>query len=77
MAKVYKVALYIIDYDEMYQDRKHLQSGLKEQLGNLWVGVDHLEIEESEEFEWDDDLVINKTNAKKEEFEAYFNKKEK
>lgn len=76
MAKVYKVSLYITDHDNEYRDKEHLQANLKECLYDLWIGIDHLEIKESKEFEWNDDLVINKTNASKEDFEIYLQKDE-
>ena len=72
MAKVYKATLYVTDYNEEYQDGEHLKLGLQEHLDDLWVGVDHLEIQESNEFEWDDELAINKVDASKEDYEVYF-----
>lgn len=76
MAKIYKVSLYITDYNEEYKDGEHLKSELTDCIyDELWAGVDQFEVEESEKFEWDDDLAINKINAKKEDFEAYFIKR--
>lgn len=72
MAKVYKVSLYITDYNDEYRDGEHLKSNLKEHIDDLWVGVNHLKIQESYEFEFDDELPINKINASEEDFEAYF-----
>ena len=78
MAKIYKVSLYLTDYNDEYSDKEHMESDLKENLENLWVGVDCLEAQESIEFEFDDELTINKVNATKEDFEVFFrDRKEK
>lgn len=75
MAKIYKVSVFITDYNDDYQNVDHFQSELQERLEEtLWAGVDHLEVQESDEFEWDDDLEVNKTTATKEAFEEYFKK---
>ena len=75
VAKVYKVSLYITDANDDYTGReKYLKDDLEEQVEKLWVQTNHLKIVESEEFEWDDDLTINSTDAVAEDYEAYFNK---
>ena len=70
MAKVFKVSMYITDSSGMYQDKVYLENEL--QFDD--ASTDFVEIEESEEFEWEDELKINYSNATKEDFEAYFNK---
>lgn len=77
MAKIYKLSFYITDYNEEYEDREHLKYNLIDHIDHLGVGTDHLEIQESEEFEWDDDLIINKIDSGKEDFEVYFKTKNK
>ena len=73
MAKVYKVSLYITDANDDYTGReKYLKDDLEEQVEKLWVQTNHLKIVESEEFEWDDDLAINSTDAAVEDYEVYF-----
>jgi len=68
LAKIYKVSAYLIDYNDEYYDKFELS----EKLEDLCVGLDCLEIQESENFEWDDELLINKIDAEKEDFEVYF-----
>lgn len=67
MAKIHKVSFYLIDcYDEYDYD------DIECDLDRLFNGIDVLEIEESEEFEWNDNLDINKVWSSKKEFEEYF-----
>lgn len=72
MTKIYKVSFYATDINDEYYNNEHFLSHLKEQLWNLDAPIDFLKIEESKEFEWDDDLKINKINATVEDFEKYF-----
>lgn len=73
MAKVTKLEVYIVDSDDDYQDAEHFIGELKELIRNqMWVQVDVGEVKESEEFEWDDDLKINRTDSTIEDLEAYF-----
>ena len=77
MAKVHKITMYVVD---LYGD---YDSYTEEEIGNeIKYAVDtqidsssHIgKIESSEEFEWDDELRINYTNATTDEYEAYFKK---
>jgi hypothetical protein len=78
MAKVYKAEIYISDYNgEIYisdngEINDDIKNFLESLLENRWVGIKVSDIKESEEFEWHDDLVINKTKATTEDFEKYF-----
>lgn len=72
MAKVFKVSMYVTDYNDFYQDGEHLENDLELYDGS----INCVEIEESEEFEWKDEIKINYLDATKEDFEAYFKKKD-
>ncbi|MFS0905676.1 hypothetical protein AB3N02_21770 [Priestia aryabhattai] len=72
MAKVYRVTMFVSDANGDMQDAENLKEQLEQVADRLDVFFDHIEVEESEEFEWDDDLKINKTNATVEDFEEYF-----
>lgn len=72
MAKIYKVSFYAVDMNDEYSNRKQFESAFEYALYDLDVEVEHLEIVDSEEFEWNDDLEINMNNCLVEEFEKYF-----
>lgn len=72
MAKIYKAQIYLTDYNDEIQDLEDLKEDLKDLGDYLWIGVDIGEIKESKEFEWDDDLKINSTDATIADFEEYF-----
>lgn len=76
MAKVTKLEVYIVDYADEYQDAEHFIGELKELIRDqMWVQVSIGEIKESEVFEWNDDLKINRTDSTIEDLEAYFTRK--
>ncbi|MDS7057172.1 hypothetical protein NXG04_07720 [Klebsiella pneumoniae] len=70
MAKVFKATVYFADYNEEIQDEEDLKNFIEDRLGR-WVGIHISETKESEDFEWEDDLKINKTNRTAEDFEEY------
>ncbi|WQZ49544.1 hypothetical protein Z3_228 [Bacillus phage Z3] len=79
MAKVHKVTMYIVDANGDYDWHNN---------GDMVNEVEHhidermdvmsrvISVESSEEFEWDDDLAVNKTNATIEDYEAQLKKEE-
>lgn len=72
MAKVTKLEVYIVDYADEYQDAESFIDELKELIRNqMWVQVAIGDVKESEEFEWNDDLKINKTSSTIEDLEEY------
>lgn len=72
MANVFKVVMYLTDSHGDYY-LEHLKDELENAVTRcLDMRVDIDKIDESAEFEWDDDLQINKTNATIEDFESYF-----
>lgn len=60
------------DKNDEYSEK----DGFKDNIQNLTdslLGLSHItEIEESAEFEWDDDLKINNVNATKDDYDKYF-----
>lgn len=70
MAKVYKATIYISDYNSEIDGLEDLEELIDSRLG-VWMRVHVAETKESEEFEFEDDLEINKTNATTEDFEEY------
>lgn len=78
MAKVFKVEMYVVDANGEYGDSDELKQELSD-LDDKIFGSPMLrvaKIEESKEFEWDDNLKINKTKAMNRDFEQYLKKKE-
>lgn len=74
MAKVHKVTLYIVDANGDYD--WHSNEGMVNEVEHhLETRMDVMtrvtSVQSSEEFEWDDDLAINKTNRTPEDHEAY------
>lgn len=71
MAKVYKATIYITDYNDDIADLDYLKQKLEDTGLGAWMSVKVAEAKESEEFEWDDELLINKRDAEADDFEAY------
>lgn len=76
MAKIYKLEAYIIDANDEYEDEEQLESHLDYLLDRGDISLQEININSSEEFEWEDDLRINKTAATKDDYEKYFKEDE-
>lgn len=71
MTKVHKVVLYITDLNDKYQDEEDVRLAIR-QFSDREEAIIHIaEQKESEYFEWNDDLAINKRNATTEDFAKY------
>lgn len=68
MSRIHKLELYIVDTNDLYGETENLIT-LFDNYTDCMFKVVH---SESKEFEWDDDLKINYTNAKVEDYEEYF-----
>ncbi|AOZ61764.1 hypothetical protein BJ4_141 [Bacillus phage BJ4] len=72
MAKVHKVTMYITDFEEF--DEEEIESYVRRAI---LQGLDDNpmidSIESSAPFEWDDDIRINYTDAKIEDYENIMN----
>lgn len=76
MAKVYKMEIYVVDYNDEFDNAEQLTDDMEELLQNeLWVQADLTNVKESDEFEWHDDLQINKTDSTIEDLEVYLKDK--
>ncbi|UGO50940.1 hypothetical protein PQE70_gp087 [Bacillus phage vB_BanS_Nate] len=71
MAKVFKATFYVSDYSGEIHDIEQLKDMIEERMGR-WVGIHVDAVKESAEFEWEDELKINKIKATTEDFEEYF-----
>lgn len=71
MAKVYKVTHYIVE-SEGYLYVDSIAEILAMELNAI---VTLANVEESDEFEWTDDIDLNRVDATLEEYEAYLNKR--
>lgn len=72
MAKVYKVEIYLTNYGENIDSMGDLKLNLKDALEDRFDSILHVsKIQESEEFEWHDDLKINNVSATTEDYEKY------
>ncbi|WPF70279.1 hypothetical protein BCVP_CDS0251 [Bacillus phage BC-VP] len=79
MAKVYKVEMYIVDAngDYDYLDNEDMVEEIEHQVDvRMDVMSRVVSVESSAEFEWDDDLAVNKTNATTEDYEAQLKKED-
>jgi cupin superfamily acireductone dioxygenase involved in methionine salvage len=72
MARVYKVEMYVIDYNDEIQDEQHLVEQIDHSNTLKWVSTKVSDVEKSKEFEWDDNLAINKMYPEVDELEKYF-----
>lgn len=70
MAKVHKVTMFVPDIEGDSDIEDLIVCGLH--MYDLYPQF--IKIDSSEEFEWDDDLAINKNDGTKEDFEAYFSR---
>lgn len=74
MAKVYKVTMYLPDPNGYYDlhDTEHFQSELESGLQRvLDISPVIADIQESEVFEWHDDLKINGMSSSFDDYEEY------
>ena len=68
MAKIYKATIYVVDIDESYDfmseiiDDMNLSDGYSVKLSNY----------SEKEFEWSDDVVVNRIDATVEQYEEFF-----
>ena len=77
MAKVYKLTFYAIDPYDYYDDAFHLFSQMtsRENQSGVFFRAEESELITSEEFRWKDSCSLNYSDASKEDFEQYFQKK--
>ena len=70
MAKIYKIAAYIVDPNDRYEDGEEWFVDAVDHNGFVFcpVPIEHKCVE----FEWDDNLDINYIGCKKEDCEKYF-----
>jgi hypothetical protein len=70
MAKVHKVTMFVTDIEGDSDIEDLVVCGLR--MYDLYP--EFINVDSSEEFEWDDDLAINKMDSTKEDYEKYFSK---
>ncbi|MCY8408978.1 hypothetical protein [Bacillus haynesii] len=71
MTKVYKVEFYVSEMNDELRSSEDVEEVLKWAFRSR--GRTHIaSIQESKEFEWDDDLPINKVDATTEDHEKFF-----
>ena len=77
MAKVYKLTFYAVDPHDYYNDAFHLFSQMtsRENRSGVFFRAEGSELITSEEFLWNDSCLLNYSDASKEDFEQYFQKK--
>ncbi|MCI3197764.1 hypothetical protein GXP75_19250 [Bacillus sp. HU-1818] len=74
MAKVYKAEFYIADINDEFQGINDIKEKIEESPTFRSAYVHVADVKESAEFEWDDDLKINRIAATTEDYEEYFKK---
>lgn len=68
MACIHKVTAYFVDVDGEYSVRD-----IEEEIDNNdWLPQMFVVGSETKAFEWDDDVIINKTYATKEDYDKFF-----
>ncbi|HAA1162496.1 TPA_asm: hypothetical protein GD612_08635 [Listeria monocytogenes] len=73
--KIFKATIYYGDLNEVLDNKSDFENYLERLLERV-DGITRLEdLDESREFEWHDDIDINYTDAEKEAYEKYFDKK--
>lgn len=77
MAKVYKLTFYAVDPHDYYNDAFHLFSQMtsRENWSGVFFRAEESELITSKEFRWKDSCSLNYSDASKEDFEQYFQKK--
>lgn len=77
MAKVYKLTFYAVDPHDYYDDAFHLFSQMtnRENRSGVFFRAEESELITSDEFQWKDSHSLNYSDASKEDFEQYFQKK--
>lgn len=77
MAKVYKLTFYAVDPSDYYDNAFHLFSQMtgRENWSGVFFRAEESELITSEEFRWKDSCPLNYSDASKEDFEKYFQKK--
>lgn len=77
MAKVYKLTFYAVDPRDYYNDAFHLFSQMtgRENRSGVFFRAEESELITSEEFRGKDSCLLNYSDASKEDFEQYFQKK--
>lgn len=68
MARVHKVTMFITDIEGDSDVEDLIKNGLR----RYDLHPKFIEVNSSDEFEWDDDLLINKVSGTKEDFKKYF-----
>jgi hypothetical protein len=71
MARVYKVVMYVVDFNEEIQNENHLVNMIDEANTLRWASTSVSDVQRSKEFKWDDNLAINKVHAEVDDFEEY------
>ena len=69
MAKIHKVALYLLDVNEDFDN----VDDIVEYMANMKCAPSiHVIRSDSKEFEWDDDVIINRRNCSTEQYNSFF-----
>ena len=71
MATLHKLELYVIDFDDNWDNMQSLLENTADRIDLSYKVASH---EQSKEFEWEDDLKINKCGCTIEDYEEYFDK---
>lgn len=71
MAKIYKIELYVVDYNNVYNDVNDLANCIDSGWGLDDVLVNCFDKQEVE-VEWTDDIDLNYGNVNKETYNKYF-----
>lgn len=71
MAKVYKVTAFYVNRDGNHETPEDLINTIERDADNADLSLHIVEVKESEEFEWDDDIDINYTDATTDVYEKY------
>ncbi|UDM72641.1 hypothetical protein [Vagococcus fluvialis] len=74
MSKVYKATIYYTDTMDQIDGKEGFKSELEMAMERSYLGRAGLitDVEESREFEWDDDIDLNRIDTEREVYDKYF-----
>lgn len=74
MTKIYKATLYLVDVNEQIHSKEDFIKNVEFDFERSYIDgrFELFEASESDEFQWEEDSNINKTNVSIQDFEEYF-----
>lgn len=71
MAKIHKITMYVVDANDRYWDTDDLIEDMMYMTESVLGAPPELE---TKEFEWDDDVIVNRQDCTREQCEEFYNR---